>query len=71
MFQVIAKGKIVHKGSIRKKTDITATAQFKIKPEMSPKCRVIAFYVKNGETTSDSVLLDIEDEYENKVSMKK
>ena len=33
---------------------------------MAPKCRIVAFYVEDGEAVSDSILLDIEDEYENK-----
>lgn len=58
----------MHNGFIRRKTEVTSTMQLKIKPSMAPKCRIIAFYVKDGETTSDSILLDVEDKYENKAS---
>ena len=36
---------------------------------MAPKCRIVAFYAQDGEAVSDSVLLEIEDEFENKVGL--
>ena len=35
---------------------------------MAPKCRILAFFVRNGEMASDSVLMDVENGYKNEVS---
>ena len=38
-----------------------------VKPEMAPTSRIVVYYEKNGEVVADSVLMDVEDAFSNKV----
>ena len=42
---------------------------FKVTEEMSPSCRMLVYYIRDKETVADNVVLDVEDSFQNKVSL--
>eukprot|EP00795_Rhopilema_esculentum_P010956 gene10956-19791_t len=63
----LSRGKIVKTGVIQKQIGTETTLNVDITADMAPKCRILAFFVRNGEMASDSVLMDVENGYKNEV----
>jgi uncharacterized protein with ATP-grasp and redox domains len=67
--QVVSRGQIVYNATIDEKIGIITTIFFKVTAMMSPSARLVAYYVHDGtgEIVSDSILLEVEDEFPNQV----
>ena len=68
-YQVVARGKIIQQGSMKRKFGVVTTLQIPISPELSPAARLIVYCtVKGNEIVADSLIIDTEDKLPNEVS---
>ena len=64
----MARGKILFQRMLHRDVVVVSTLRFLVTTAMSPSARLVAYYVTNGtEVVADSLILDIQDEFPNKV----
>ena len=62
---MIARGKVVEQGVIRRAVGTESSVRLRITEEMAPKCRIIVYFERNGEVVADSILMDVQDALKN------
>ncbi|KAK3730060.1 hypothetical protein QZH41_009569, partial [Actinostola sp. cb2023] len=69
-FMVISRGRILVQANSRPEhgINVVSTMRFQVTMEMSPRCRVLAYYVtRDNEVVADSAVLQVEQLFPNKV----
>ncbi len=64
---MVSRGRIVDQGVVLKTVGTETSFRLKITAEMAPSCRILVYYENGGEVAVDSVLMDVEDGYQNKL----
>ncbi|XP_031570486.1 A.superbus venom factor 1-like [Actinia tenebrosa] len=71
-FMVLSRGRILLQVLTRPKdgVNVVSTFTFTVTKEMSPACRVLAYYVtKDNEVVADSAVMEVEERFPNKVRL--
>ena len=67
---LIANGRVVAQGTLRRNLGVLTTIPILVTPAMSPQARFVAYYYVDNELVVDSAILEVEEELPNQVSFR-